>query len=175
MSSPPEEVKPEERLEKTRVSDEKGTRERGDRGVSYALIHVATALVALVGLTDAIYLTIEHLTGQSVRCTVVAGCSEVLSSGYATVGSIPLAFIGAVAYFTVFSLATLAAFGQRSAARLLVLVVVLMFWVTVWLFYLQAFVIHAFCQFCLLSALVTVILTALVITATRLMRGRPQS
>ena len=38
------------------------------------------ACLALVGLADAIYLTVQHVTGQSVRCTIVSGCSEVLSS-----------------------------------------------------------------------------------------------
>ena len=45
-----------------------------------ATLYGAAALLALIGLADAIYLTIEHVTGQSVRCTVIAGCSEVLSS-----------------------------------------------------------------------------------------------
>jgi len=65
-----------------------------------------------------------------------------------------------VAYFVVFSLATLAAFGYRLVGNLLTLVVAAMFLTTLWLLYLQAFVIHHFCQFCLLSALVTTTLTA---------------
>ena len=79
----------------------------------------------------------------------------------------PLALIGAAAYFTVFSLATLAAFGYKVMRKLLVLIVALMFLTTLWLLYLQAFVIHHFCQFCLLSAIVTIILTALVMIAHR--------
>ena len=125
------------------------------------------AFVSLIGLVDSIYLTVEHLSGRSVRCTIVKGRSEVLSSPYASVRGIPLALVGAIAYFTVFSLATLAAFGYRSTARLLPIVVGIMFLTTLWLFYLQAFVIKAFCQFCLLSALVTLILTVLVIFARR--------
>ena len=126
------------------------------------------AIVSLIGLGDAIYLTIEHITGQSVRCTVIAGCSEVLSSSYAVVAGIPLAAVGAAAYFGVFSLATLAAFGYRQAGMLLAILVVIMFLMTLWLLYLQAFVIHHFCQFCLLSALVTLALTALVVAQRRL-------
>ena len=130
-------------------------------------LYITAAIVSLLGLADAIYLTIEHVTGQSVRCTIVAGCSEVLSSHYAVVAGVPLAMIGAAAYFAVFSLATLAAFGYRIAALLLTPLVVLMFLVSLWLIYLQAFVIHAFCQFCLLSAAVTTILTVLAVLASR--------
>jgi len=130
------------------------------------LLYGSAAFVSLIGLADAIYLTVEHLSGRSVRCTL-SGCSEVLSSPYATVGGFPLAGIGALAYFTVFSLATLAAFGYRGAGHLLMLLVGAMFLTTVWLLYLQAFVIHHFCQYCLLSALVTTTLTVLAFLARR--------
>ena len=131
------------------------------------MLYGVAAFVSLVGLADSIYLTVEHLSGRSVKCTIVSGCSEVLSSSYASVRGIPLAAIGAFAYFTVFSLATLAAFGYRSMGRLLVFLVGAMFLTTLWLLYLQAFVIGHFCQFCLLSALVTTTLTVLVIVARR--------
>ena len=126
-------------------------------------LYVTAAIVSLLGLADAIYLTVEHVTGQSVRCTIVAGCSEVLSSSYAVVGGIPLAAVGAAAYFSVFSLTTLAAFGYRIAGMLLTPLVLLMFLFSLWLIYLQAFVIHAFCQFCLLSAAITTALTVIVL------------
>ncbi|MGI9066607.1 MAG: vitamin K epoxide reductase family protein [Pyrinomonadaceae bacterium] len=131
------------------------------------VLYSFAAFVSLIGLVDSIYLTVEHLSGRSVRCTIVKGCSEVLSSPYASVRGVPLALIGAIAYFIVFSLATLAAFGYKSAARLLPIVVGVMFLTTLWLVYLQAFVIKAFCQFCLLSALVTLILTVLIFLARR--------
>ena len=53
-------------------------------------LYVVAALLALVGLADALYLTIEHVTGQSVRCTIISGCSAVLSSPYAVVAGMPL-------------------------------------------------------------------------------------
>jgi uncharacterized membrane protein len=133
-------------------------------------IYIIAALLALVGLGDSIYLTVQHITGESLRCTIISGCSEVLSSQYAQVGSVPLAAIGAAAYFTVFSLATLAAFGYRFALPLLKIVVALMFLTTLWLLYLQAFVIRHFCQYCLLSAAVTTVLTAIVFLPSLLKR-----
>ncbi|HEY8185647.1 MAG TPA: vitamin K epoxide reductase family protein [Pyrinomonadaceae bacterium] len=137
------------------------------------ILYGISALVSLIGLADSIYLTVEHLSGRSVRCTIVSGCSEVLSSPYASIRGIPLAAIGAVAYFTVFSLATLAAFGYRGVGKLLIFVVSAMFLTTLWLLYLQAFVIGHFCQFCLLSALVTITLTALILGALRCQNRAP--
>ena len=130
-------------------------------------IYAIAALLSLLGLADALYLTVEHVTGQSVRCTIVAGCSEVLSSRYAVVRGFPLASIGAAAYFTVFSLATLVIFGYRWAGTLLTPLVALMFLVSLWLIYLQAFVIHAFCQYCLFSAAITTCLLVVVLLARR--------
>jgi uncharacterized membrane protein len=133
-------------------------------------MYVTAALLSLLGLADALYLTVEHVTGQSVKCTIISGCSEVLSSPYAVVAGVPLALIGAVAYFSVFSLATLAAFGYRFAATLLTPLVVAMFLVSLWLIYLQAFVIREFCQYCLLSAAITSSLLIVVLIAGRRVR-----
>lgn len=132
-----------------------------------AYFYAAVAVVSLLGLADAIYLTIGHVTGQTVRCTIVAGCSEVLSSPYAMIAGVPLALVGAAAYFSVFSLATLAAFGYRVAATLLRLLVALMVVVSIWLTYLQAFVIRQFCQYCLFSAGVTLTIAILLLISWR--------
>jgi uncharacterized membrane protein len=132
--------------------------------------YLIIALLSLTGLADAIYLTVQDLTGQHLRCTIVSGCSEVLGSRYAHIGSVPLASVGAIAYFTVFSLSILAAFGYRFARPLLMALAGVMFLTTLWLLYLQAFVIHHFCQYCLLSAAVTIGLTILVLIASRITR-----
>jgi uncharacterized membrane protein len=132
----------------------------------HVYLYTAAALLSLVGLADAIYLTVKRLNGGGYRCTITSGCEEVLTSAYATIGGVPLAVLGALAYFTVFSLATLAIFGNQAANTLLFYLVALMFAFTIWLFIVQAFVLHAFCQFCLLSGAVTLLL-ALIIAADR--------
>ena len=147
-------------VETKRVTETESTANR--RG---ALPYIVAAIVSLVGLADAIYLTIEHLAGRSVQCTIVSGCSEVLSSPYATVFGIPLAAIGALAYFTVFSCAILAIYEYSVARTLLAIIVGLMFLATLWLFIVQAFILHAFCAYCLLSAAVTLTLTGIVLAA----------
>lgn len=135
------------------------------------MLYAAMALLSLVGLADSIYLTVEHMAGRSVRCTITGGCSEVLSSSYATVGGFPVAALGALAYFTVFSLATLAAFGYTQARALLAPLVALMCAATLWFLFVQAFLLRAFCQYCLLSAAITLALTGIVIAA-RFSRAR---
>ena len=123
-----------------------------------AKLPLLAAVVALIGLADAIYLTIHHYTGEKVPCSVVEGCEQVLTSSYAEIAGIPLAIFGAAANFAAFSLAILAAFGNRSMWTLFGVQVSLMLIFTAWLVYLQAFVIEAYCQFCLLSAAITLTL-----------------
>ena len=116
---------------------------------------LAAAVVAVAGIADSVYLTVHHLTAEPVPCNLFTGCETVLTSQYAQIGGIPLAAFGAVAYFIAFSLAVLAAFGDRRMWTLFGIQVVLMSIFTAWLLYLQAFVIGAFCQFCLISAITT--------------------
>jgi uncharacterized membrane protein len=127
--------------------------------------YAVAAIIALFGLADGIYLTIEHVTGRSAQCIASSGCQDVLSSKYAAMGPIPLAALGAVAYFTAFSLALLAAFGYAKCRTVFGLLVAIMFVTTLWLLYLQAFVLHAFCDYCLFSAGVTTVLVALAIVS----------
>ncbi len=129
------------------------------------MVYGPAMLISLIGLADSVYLTVQHLTGQSVKCTVTSGCSAVLSSSYAAVAGIPTAAFGALAYFAAFSFATLAAFGYERARTGLALLIAPMLITTLWLLYVQAFVLHAYCEYCLLSAAVTLTLTALVAAA----------
>jgi len=136
------------------------------------MLYGAAMLISLLGLGDAIFLTVHHLTGRNVRCAISTGCDAVLASPYATIGSIPIAALGALAYFSAFSLATLATYGYERARFLLALVVVLMLISTFWLFYLQAFVLRAFCDYCLLSAAMTLVLTMIVVLGWKEERSR---
>ncbi len=129
-----------------------------ESGNKIAKLPLAASLVALAGLCDAIYLTIHHYTGEKVPCSVTGGCEAVLTSAYAEIGGIPLAAFGAAAYFVAFSLAILAAFGNRLTWKLFGIQTALMAAFSLWLIYLQAFVILEYCQFCLLSAATSITL-----------------
>jgi len=128
-------------------------------------MYSVAAVIALLGLADATYLAIAHLTGDDAVCGSLAGCSVVLGSVYAAVAGIPTAAFGALAYFFVFSAAIFVAFGYRRAQSFFAVVVVSMFLVSLWLLYLQAFVLHAFCPFCLLSAALVFLLTGLLVAS----------
>ncbi len=124
-------------------------------GVPSVKFAIAGTIAALLGLADSVYLTVHHFTAEPVPCSLITGCESVLTSPYAEIAGIPLAGFGAAAYFAAFSLAVLAAYGNRVAWMLFGLQAVGMAIFTLWLLYLQAFVLKAFCQFCLISAATT--------------------
>jgi uncharacterized membrane protein len=125
-------------------------------------IAIAAAAVACFGLADSGYLTVKHLQGSYIRCG--DECSAVLGSRYAEgVAGIPLAGFGAMAYAAVLVAALLAA-GRLSIGRqILAVITPTMAVFSVWLIYLQAFVIHSFCKYCLASAAASFTLAGLVL------------
>lgn len=125
----------------------------------------AIALIAVIGLADALFLTIKHLNGEAVKCTVTSGCDEVLASPYAIIAGIPLPYLGLAAYAMVFSLAILASYGYGFASRVLPPIIGVMFVMTCWLLYVQAVILDHFCQYCLISAAVTVLLSILALSS----------
>ena len=118
-----------------------------------------TRALALVGFADAAYLTATHYAGSSVFCGASGGCETVLSSGFATLGPVPIALIGAV-YYALASLLvwTPAASWSRTTAGALAGLTGLAFAVSAVLFGIQAFELHAWCRFCLVSAAITTLL-----------------
>jgi uncharacterized membrane protein len=124
--------------------------EPDDDGIRW--LPVTASVIALVGLADSAYLTVKHFTHEPVPCSLIEGCEQVLTSPYAEIAGVPLAALGAAAYFVAFSLALLAAFGNRLMWTFFIVQAAIMAAFSVWLLYLQGAVIGAFCQFCLLSA-----------------------
>jgi uncharacterized membrane protein len=127
------------------------------------ILYTAVAIVAVAGLADATYLTVQALTGETLTCGGSPDCFRVLGSSYAKLGGIPLAMLGALAYFSAFTLATFAAFGYSWAPKFLALIAGAMFLMTLWLLYVQAFLLHAYCRYCLFSAAITFLIAGLLI------------
>jgi len=136
------------------------TRSRGT-----VILYTIAAIICLAGLADATYLTILALTGETAACGGSAGCFEVLGSIYARIVGIPVATFGVLGYFTAFALATFIACGYSRLRRFFTLTVGVMFAMTLWLLYVQAFQLHAYCRYCLFSAALTFLLAGLVVAS----------
>jgi uncharacterized membrane protein len=125
-----------------------------------------TALVALVGLFIALYLTLYKIGVIGTLACGTGGCETVQLSRWSTFLGLPVAAWGAVYYAAVFALA-LAGVQDRWAEsrRLSLATVVVTGWGVVfsaWLTYLELFVIHAICRWCVVSAVLAVLLFGLV-------------
>ena len=131
------------------------------------ILYTVAAILSLAGLADAAYLTVQALTGEILVCGGSPDCFRVLGSSYARVAGIPVAAFGSLAYFGAFSFATFAAFGYERARTFFAIIVWAMFGVTLWLLYVQAFLLHAFCQYCLFSAALVFMLAASVVLTPR--------
>lgn len=132
--------------------------------MSDRLLRIGAALVALVGIAVAGYLTWAHYADQTVICVAGGGCEKVQSSEYAELLGVPVATLGLLAYVTILALiawdAPLARLGAASLAFFGLLF-------SLYLLVVQAFVIEAFCIWCVVNdALVAPALALL--TALRL-------
>ena len=120
---------------------------------------LALILLTFLGLVDTLYLGMKR--GKPVACSITSGCEEVLNSRYSTLAGIPISWFGFIFYLAVFSCAVFAAFGEERVLKLVFWPVAAAFLVSMALVGVQAFILHAYCQYCLGSAiLVTLILLA---------------
>ncbi len=125
-------------------------------------IPISFLVLGFLGFLDSIYLTISHYSGSSVVCSVVHGCNEVLQSEYSVIFGIPLAVTGVVYYSLVVILAVAFLDGRNPLfLKLSTALVSMGFLASLWFIYLQAFVIHAFCLYCLGSAAISSLLFSL--------------
>ena len=58
------------------------------------IFYGAAALISLVGLAEATYLTVVYLSGETAVCGGSADCFQVLGSSYAKIGPIPVSGLG---------------------------------------------------------------------------------
>ena len=119
--------------------------------------YILLLIVAGIGLLDALYLTYQHYSGAGLICNISHGCEQVLNSKYAVVAGVPVALLGIIFYLTVL-LMVVYFLSNPARPKLLFVVGLVGFISTVYLFYLQAFVIRAWCQYCLLSTLTSTVI-----------------
>jgi uncharacterized membrane protein len=114
-------------------------------------------IVSLFGLADASYITYEKFAHVVPTCvlTGIFKCSTVLESPWASIGPVPLSLLGMGFYATVFLLASYLLLKKDAPAKLSTLLFALSvfgFGFSLYLTGIQAFIIKAFCFFCVLSA-----------------------
>ena len=116
--------------------------------------------LALVGLCDTLYLSYFQYLNLIPSCAI-AGCDVVLTSTYSKIFGVPLSYIGLVYYVYLLALAILLAVEPRSfALRLgaLLYTGIGLLYSLYAIFYVQMTLIGAFCQYCLISAFLTLLL-----------------
>ena len=125
-------------------------------------IIVVFLLLTVLGFIDASYLTIQHYREASVVCLLINTCDLVLQSSYATLGPIPVSLLGVVYYLGVFLL-SLASLIRRKEKLFFTtaLLTVFGFLASLWFLYVQIFILHSLCFYCLFSALDSIILFVL--------------
>lgn len=119
---------------------------------------VLILLFAFFGLADSAYLTQHELSGTPLICNIqnLSGCNAVASSQYSHIFGIPLAEFGMLFYGLMFVLAALElVLFDQLLRRLLQGVSIVGLIASLYFTFLQAFVIHAFCVYCLASAFFT--------------------
>lgn len=119
-------------------------RNRGLRAVLVAL--------AVIGLGISAYLTWVHFEGIAPVCAGGShGCETVQSSRYASLAGVPVPVLGLVGYALLFVSALVR---EEIGAYLGLLVALVGTLFSAYLTYLELFVIHAICQWCVTSAVV---------------------
>ena|SRR5215217_3770602 len=126
-------------------------------------LQVMLGVLAAAGLLISAYLTWIHFARGTPACVGGSGgCETVQSSHYATILGIPVSMLGLAGYTSLLFSAVLRGEVGVYLGLLLALVGTLF---SVYLTYLQVFVIHASCKWCLASAALMV--AALICTAIR--------
>jgi uncharacterized membrane protein len=132
------------------------------------------ALIALIGVFVSLYLTLYKLGYIGTLACGTGGCETVQLSKWGDFLGVPVAGWGVVYYVVVLVLSVLGVqerfAGSRSLTTSLLVVTGWGVLFTLWLTYLELFVIHAICRWCVGSATMTVLLFALALLEWRVMR-----
>ncbi len=120
-------------------------------------VHISLAVVvlvvAIIGFADASYLVIEHYQGVTPPCSITSGCEKVLNSSYSEVLGIPVSLPGALFYIVVAAGALAYLEGRHEKLfRYSLLFTVFGLLASVWFVFLQVFIIHSYCLYCMGSA-----------------------
>ena len=141
------------------------------------IIEIVIPVLSFIGICISAYLTYSHFTQIETICLPGMHCDEVLSSPYSEMWGIPVYLLGFLMYVVMSMLGMAFYWGvgfKRNTTALLIYVVSLSaFLFNLYLYYLEIFVIHAFCTWCVASSLI--VLSLLVISCINLRNIYPLS
>ena len=130
-------------------------------------LRAAIGVVALLGLWVSGYLTYVHYAGLSPVCAGGGGgCERVQASRYAELAGVPVALLGVAGYTAI--LASLALPGENGRLATAALALAGLGF-SLYLTYLELFVIDAICQWCVSSGVLMTVVAALAVV--RLLRS----
>jgi len=110
--------------------------------------------LAPLGFIDAGYLTVEHFLNRTPPCSLVHGCELVTTSSYSVIFGVPMALLGSLYYLVIiFALVLYLDMRRDWIIKWTARFTAVGFLFSLYLVYLQLFVIKAICQYCMLSAL----------------------
>lgn len=118
--------------------------------------------VSFLGFIDAAYLTVNRFTGASLPCTLTHACDTVTRSEYSTILGIPVVIMGVAYYLTVlFGAYFFLEYRSRLYFKIVSAFTFTGFVFSAWFVYVQLGILHAICQYCMVSAGTSTILFGL--------------
>ena len=114
----------------------------------------AIAGLALLGLAISIYLTYVHYAGIEPVCSSISNCERVQTSEYAELAGIPVAVLGIAGYAAIL-------LSLRLRADVTALLSYLAVAFSAYLTWAELFKIDAICQWCVASAIITLVIAVL--------------
>jgi uncharacterized membrane protein len=123
---------------------------------------MAIAVLALIGLLMSVYLTLHKFGYIGTLACGTGSCDTVQTSPWAVFWGIPVPVLGVVGYLVLLVLAVVglqpAHADNRKLAFLLFVVADTAVAFTIYLTYLEAFVINAWCRWCIGSAVIVTLI-----------------
>jgi uncharacterized membrane protein len=130
------------------------------------VLYWGTAVLAILGAADALYLFIYKLTGNSQMCLGNGGCHNVNFSPYSEIYGIPVAVFGLSAYLAILCILVLEArlnIAKENGPLAIFGISLGGVAFSAYLTYLEIYIIHAICPFCVASAILITFLFILAI------------
>ncbi|MFA5744901.1 MAG: vitamin K epoxide reductase family protein [Candidatus Paceibacterota bacterium] len=122
---------------------------------------ICIVFLAFFGLVDSIYLAQNEITNTPLICTVenLSDCNIVATSQYSRLFGIPLAEFGVAFFSIIFILAILELFvSNRLLRRFIQGCSIVGVASSVYFTFIEIFIIHALCIYCLVSAFITLLI-----------------